>query len=768
MKRTLIIQTAFLMALMAQANNVTQKSALRKAQVFMPMRAQELRLVDQAEGKNPAWYAFAAEGRQKGFVIMAGDDRVSQVLGYSDEGTFDRDNMPENMKWWLKGCEQQIELLRRGKAQASRTKEGRQAVAPMVTSKWSQEAPYNLLTPEIGGVHAPTGCMPTAMAQILYYWKSKAGASAIEAYTTDTEKIEMEALPATTFNYDIMQDTYESNDSSAAAWEVAKLMLYCGQAFEADYELGGSGASGGTPNFIDYFHFDIHGFDLESIWESREQWDEALYKEMAEGRPIFMSGVDYVVGHGFVVDGYDPRGFYHINWGWYGKYDGFYLMDVACPGDTEDETIYGEGYSIGQIAGIGLRPESDDITYDDMALSVSSIETDEESYTRESTSDDFSVFVTSQVNNYYGATLTFEHSVAVFSLEGTLLKVGNIMERTLRPMYGGEWGRSIDFGSGLESGSYILKVVSRLAGQETWNEDFGCYRHYAELTIDGNTMTVTTVTNPFTKSFTINSMEVVGDAKVGREATLRFNATNTGTYYINALYIAIDGKLESAIGVPFAPGETGDFYIRYTPSTPGIKDIQIRTSRYNTSTTFWNGRFDVAMPSEPNLTVESLTVKGADDEKDELADDVWCVQLDVKNEAAETYDGVFRTLLYKYNTETGYYNMQEAVLSDVVIPAGETGRVEVSFPDVELEMGAEYYSVTRVYSPSSSGYVLLAKSPYYVITKKGTGIASLKEDEKLPSGEVFNVSGQRIAGQEDVQELPAGFYIAGGRKYLKR
>ncbi|MBR6128994.1 MAG: C10 family peptidase, partial [Bacteroidaceae bacterium] len=659
-------------------------------------------------------------------------------------------------------------LLRQGKAQASHTKEGRQAVAPMVTSKWSQGAPYNLLTPKIDGVHAPTGCMPTAMAQILYYWKSKAGASAMEAYTTDTKGIRMEALPATTFDYDIMQDEYEKNDSSDAAYAVAKLMLYCGQAFEADYDLDGSGASGGTPNFIDNFHFDIHGFDLESIMESREQWDEALYNEMAAGRPIFMSGVDYVVGHGFVVDGYDPRGFYHINWGWYGNYDGFYLMDVACPGDTEDETIYGEGYSIGQIAGIGLRPESDDITYDDMALSVSSIETDAESYSRGSVDDDFSVFVTSQVNNYYGATLPFEHSVAVFSPEGTLLKVGNVLDYTLRPMYGGKWGRSIEFGSGMESGNYILKMVSRMTGQETWNEDFGSYRHYVELTVDGNTMTAVAVTNPFTKSFTINSMEVVGVPKVGREATLRFNATNTGTYYINALYIAIDGKLESAIGVPFAPGETGDFFIRYTPSTPGDKTIQIRTSRYNTATTFWNGNFDVAMPSEPNLTVETVTVKGADEENGELSDDMWCLQFDVKNEAAETYDGVFRTLLYRYNTETGYYNMQEAVLSDTVIPAGETACVEVSFPDTELEIGATYFSQIRVYEPSSSGYVNLARSPYYKIVEKSTGIASPSAELKRSPGDVFNISGQRVTDADHAGDLPAGFYIIGGKKFLQR
>lgn len=90
MKKILVYSTAFLMTLIAQAGKVTPKIALQKAQAFMPHQAQNLRLVAHGEGKNPAWYAFSSDNCQHGgFIIMAGDDRVSQVLGYSDEGTFD-------------------------------------------------------------------------------------------------------------------------------------------------------------------------------------------------------------------------------------------------------------------------------------------------------------------------------------------------------------------------------------------------------------------------------------------------------------------------------------------------------------------------------------------------------------------------------------------------------------------------------------------------------------------------------------------------------
>ena len=121
MKKLLISMSAiFFVSMMALADNVTSKSALQIARDAMPHQAQNLRLAGKAEGSNPAWYAFDAGRQGGGFVIVAGDDRVGQVLGYSDEGTFDPTDMPADMKWWLKGCEEQIELLRQGKAQPAR------------------------------------------------------------------------------------------------------------------------------------------------------------------------------------------------------------------------------------------------------------------------------------------------------------------------------------------------------------------------------------------------------------------------------------------------------------------------------------------------------------------------------------------------------------------------------------------------------------------------------------------------------------------------
>ena len=610
MKKLLLIIVSAVLAVSATAGEVTVKKALRQARAFMSQKTNNLQLVAQEKSEQPAWYVFAPAEKNDGYVIMAGDDRVSQVLGYADEGCFDPENMPENMKWWLRGCSEQIQQLREGKATVSQAPAGRQTVAAMLTTKWGQDGPFNQQTPVINGHHAPTGCMPTALAQILYYWKSAAGAATIAAYETSTKGISMPALPATTFSYDLMKDEYDRSETGASADEVAKLMLYCGQAFQVDYNELESGASGGSDVFVNNFFFDIHGRDIKHISESQDVWDEALYQEMVAGRPVFMSALNYQTGHGFVVDGYDGKGLYHINWGWYGENNGFYVLDVARPGDEGEVPVEGEGYSIGQVAGIGLQPASDAISHDDMALSVSSLELDQTTYTRTSTDADFTVKATAQVNNYYGSTLSFNNTVGVFDTNGNLVATGYQSTFTdLQNMYGGEYTRTIVFGNGLADGKYILKMVSRLVGQETWNEDFGSYRHYAELTISGTTMTTNVVTNPFNRSLNVNSMTVVGNAWQGKEVTLKFNITNTGTYYVNNIYAHINTKLQSSIGLALQPGETGDFYLHFTPTKSGTFTVNLRSSKYSASgTSYFTGNVTVA--AKPTTLPATITAAG--------------------------------------------------------------------------------------------------------------------------------------------------------------
>ncbi len=777
MKKVLLIVTLTVLTITATAGEVTVKKALQKARAFMSQKESDMQLVAQDKSKQPAWYVFAPAKKNSGFVIMAGDDRVSQVLGYTDEGSFDPDNMPENMEWWLKGCTEQIQWLREGKASARRAPEGRQAVAPMLTTKWGQDGPYNLRTPVINSYHAPTGCMPTALAQILYYWKSTAGAKALDAYTTYTNGINMPALPATTFDYNLMQDEYDADATDASAQEVAKLMLYCGQAFKVDYQELESGASGGSNVFVNNFYFDIHGRDLKRIAESQEEWDATLYAEMKAGRPIFMSAINYQAGHGFVIDGYDGNGLYHINWGWNGRDNGFYVLDVACPSREGHVALQGEGYTIGQVAGLELRPASDAISHNDMALSVQSLELDAASYTRSSSEEDFTVNATAYVQNDYGSTLSFNNTVGVFTTDGQFLKAGTISTVSdLQNMYGGKWTRTISFGSGLNDGTYILKMVSRLVGEEKWNEDFGSYRHYAELTISGNSMTANVVTNPFNRSLTINSMEVIGNAWQGAEVTLKFNATNTGTYYINNVYAHINNVLQSAIGLSLEPGETGDFYLHYTPTSSGNQTVNLRSSKYNGSgTSYLTSSFTVAAKPDAltanvtsagwatfvpafNVTVpegvEAYYVSAASDVSATLTQitDKICAKEPVllKNEGTHSFPV---TSAYVAKLDDNLLKVSDGAqgVNDYVLANhGTVGFYK--WIGAALESG-------KVYLPASA---IASGAPEFIsiLNDNVTGISTTLMNNERVNSEVYNLNGQRVT------QPTKGLYIVNGKKVV--
>ncbi len=780
MKKVLLIMTLAVLTITATASEVTVKKALRQARAFIPQEANNLQLVAQDKSEQPAWYVFAPAEQKGGFVIIAGDDRVSQVLGYADEGSFDPDNIPENMQWWLRGCTEQIQLLREGKANASRAQEARQVVEPLLTTKWGQDGPYNLKTPTIGGSHAPTGCMPTALAQILYYWKSAAGSKAIDAYTTSTNKINMPSLPATTFDYSIMQDEYDRDDTGTGAQEVAKLMLYCGQAFQVDYEKLESGASGGSDVFVNNFYFDIHGRDLRHISESQSEWDEAIYQEIANGRPVFMSALSYQTGHGFVVDGYDGKGLYHVNWGWYGRNNGFYLLDVARPGDEGDIVIKGEGYSIGQVAGIGLQPASDAISHDDMALSVSSLELDANTYSRSSAESNFTVNATAQINNYYGSTLSFDNTAGVYDTNGQLVATGSVRTiADLQNMYGGEYTRTVKFGAGMADGTYILKMVSRLNGQESWNEDLGSYRHYAELTISGNTMTANVVTNPFNRSLKINNMEVVGNAWAGKAVTLKFNVTNTGTYYVNNIYAHINYSLQSAIGLALQPGETGDFYLEFTPASSGNYNIMLRSSRYNASgTQYYSGTVKVA--ATPKTLAKTITSAGwatfVPDFNVTVPEGVEAYYVSSTTDNSATLTLVTdipadEPVLLKGNESSYSFTVVNSAtpitenmlqisngkngVNDYVLAnnAGQVGFYK--WAGAALEMG-------QVYLPADA---VSTTAPQYIrfLFDNTTGIRSMESQHLTKeNAPVYNLNGQRVA-----QPLK-GVYIVNGKKTVVR
>ena len=376
-----------------EAASITSDQALEVAQAFMGQHqarympsagAMSLDLVSEAKAATGVtdYYVFN-RGTNGGYVVVSGDDRTIPVLGYSTTGTFDTSNVPENMRWWLGEYQRQIEWLRNHpEASPRQDLQLSSTVEPLLATQWNQSPPYNLYCPEVYGTssgRAWTGCVATATAQIMKYYEWPAQGRASHSYywvNEDGEPVELSADfsqshyqwsdMANGYAYDSDWNFYVLNDEGyfLATQEqqdaVAQLMSDVGIAMNMKY--GSSGSGTGSYNVMNalltYFDYDesMQYYLRDDYTEG--DWDAMLRSELDEARPIYYSGSNTNAGHAFVFDGYDSRGYFHINWGWGGTSDGYFASTVLNPRDQGAGSSEG-GYNMGQTAIVSIKPATE-------------------------------------------------------------------------------------------------------------------------------------------------------------------------------------------------------------------------------------------------------------------------------------------------------------------------------------------------------------------------------------------------------------------------
>ena len=373
--RSLALCAVILFFLHAQAEEITREQAMLKAERYLTSfttGARKLtpvmnrrKLAPRHTGvttETEAYYAFN-RGNQEGFVLVASDDRIEPVLGYTDNGEFDYAELPENMRSWLDSKEKAIRSLK-ANANAAPLKLApvHPAIPEMLTTRWNQGAPYNDLCPMYNGARTVTGCVATAMAQVLYYQRSKSVEeiqSDIPAYTSWTNKIAVEGIKSgAPIDWANMLNSYGSSATGLQKQAISQLMLYCGVSVEMDYGPSSGAQSYKVADAMNkYFGY---GGAAKYVYQSQYNettWDALLYNELANGRVLYLSGSNATVGHAFVCDGYDGNHCFHINWGWGGTSNGFFLLTALNPsqqgiGGSED----GSGFTDYQEAIIGCEP----------------------------------------------------------------------------------------------------------------------------------------------------------------------------------------------------------------------------------------------------------------------------------------------------------------------------------------------------------------------------------------------------------------------------
>jgi len=318
---------------------------------------------------SPLFYVFNYEDAGR-FVIVSGDDAVRPVLGYSDSGLFDPDNIPAPLKWWLREYVANMDAaVSHGLSQDVSAGTRRVAIEPLVQTKWNQTMPYNLRCPKLGvgsRDYAMTGCVATAMAQIANYYKwPREGGNGSWAYSTDKYSVSFD-FAAARFDWDNMLPEVTMMSPKEQRDAVAELMYACGVSVDMIYSMGASGAASALvpDGFREYLGYDPMVRYVRRDYYSDAEWEDLIYNELSYGRPVQYSGYTsysggvYDGGHSFVCDGYDDNGLFHINWGWGGLSDGFYALSLLNPGEQGAGSSQG-GYNYGQCAIIGIQPPVD-------------------------------------------------------------------------------------------------------------------------------------------------------------------------------------------------------------------------------------------------------------------------------------------------------------------------------------------------------------------------------------------------------------------------
>lgn len=316
---------------LARVKNQTQKP-LSVGSVSVPKLVKT-----ETAGSQPTVYVFSTENN--GYMVLSADDQAEAMLAYGSN--FNGEINP-SMQWLLGEYSKEIESMRNNPqsqiiklpiVSTKTTAADKAPISPLLTTKWDQSAPYNNMCPEQNGVRCVSGCVATAMAQVIYYHRVPAGNGiGTASYQWNDQTLTFD-FANNSFDWENMLDVYTSSATQTQQDAVAKLMYACGVSVSMGYNAYGSGAySEDIPMaMIEYFGFDKNVHMEERMFYTAQGWNDFIYSQLTDYGPVMLSGTNTSIGHMFVCDGYSSDGFFHINWGWSGVSDGYFKLSALDP-----------------------------------------------------------------------------------------------------------------------------------------------------------------------------------------------------------------------------------------------------------------------------------------------------------------------------------------------------------------------------------------------------------------------------------------------------
>lgn len=524
------------------------------------------------------FYVFN-KGIKDGFIIVAADDCVlTEVLGYCNYGEYDNNNLPANFKWWIDQYQREIDYAIKNRLSTTSTIQPfATSVSPLLGNiAWNQGDPYNLLCPTLTNASGETertvtGCVATATAQVMRYYKWPAKGTGSNSYTWEKGGKTLSVdFSKSTYDWDNMIETYNSNSSTIEKNAVAKLMYDCGVSCNMEYNLSSAGGSAASAydqieGLYNYFGYDLGMEHLTRDYYKLTDWNSIIKNEIDNSRPILYRGTGSGGGHAFIIDGYNASGYFHFNWGWGGSSDGYFVTTALNPGELGIGGGAG-GYNYNQGMTIGIQPaqasstETIEMTNDGLQISGDA-------------TNGFKIIISKLANRNWIAA-TFDLGLFVESSTGVTKILQLYSNTTLNPLY---YYNPISvststFGSYFADGTYKVYLGIKASNSSSWEEIptlIGSAK-YVYVTISGGAVINVTYDQASLPNLSVVGYELNDKIYANRVATISTTVKNSGSEYLGDMAIVFadaNGNILANSGLlmtDILEGETKELLFEYS------------------------------------------------------------------------------------------------------------------------------------------------------------------------------------------------------------
>ena len=782
---TTLVGLAFFMQM--TANPVTAIQAREKATKFLNARvAGKMKSVKRSQssletalvGGEDSYYVFNV-GQDEGFVIVSGEDITNDILGYSDEGHFDVETLPDEVKSWMQGYADEISWLRQNELQLVRKSISSPyddiTLDESKLAYWNQDYPFRNMCPKEDGLNTAVGCVPLAMAQMLYYHKRP-----LKTFCEIPSHVEgIDAVPAGTVidwgNMDALPENIVKPEQKDA---VANLALYCGLAVTADYGLKGTGADGHSIVYAmaKYFGYNPSMEYLDRNNYSYEDWTLLINTELGKGRPVFYGGQSSSGGHRFLLYGY-KNGLYYINWGWGKDYNGYYRLSVTDFFSPIGDDYGGiSKYNHNQGAIVEAYPTDGSKTYIPRLTAIGMDSFDDLTLTRQQSATSFPAFdVTFKVENYNPVSLEFETGCALFQ---NGVQVGDAFWTGTTSLFAKHSflnrAYTIQISSDIPDGTYRLMPVCRENGQTEAIADYASSHYYVEVTVQGTRLTTKCHNSGGVllnaKKFALSEGIV---QKPGLALAFDCELENTSTQaYTGDIMICMDSSKGKdsvlvATQITVEPNKVKELELEYVPHQEGTYQVRLVDKNGNRLATE-----TVNVEHAQNLKVMSYQFDNYNVANKTIEGSVLKGKVTLRNNDTEPFQENFTVMLFCSDTQSGSgYSIHADLQGETSgvyefqfsnLRVGNVYHLEFSYPDTQCFGTTGWFTCIE---PNNDGLkvgdVFTAKTVEGVnVMYKVTSLSPKTVAVSSESGEMWATAvAEETSGSVTIPEIVNGYQV---------